>query len=553
MKTCISILIVWVAIVQANAASISQQAYLKASNTGPDQMFGLSLAVSGDTVVVGAPAEESNAVGVNGSPGGQNAPNSGAAYVFVRQGTNWMQQAYLKASNTGAGDRFGTSVAVSGDTIVVGAPGEDSANSNQTDNTTGNAGAAYVFVRNGTNWSQQAYLKASHTDGGDQFGASVAASGDTIIITAPGDGNGGSFSGAAYVFIRTGTNWSQEAYLKASNPNAFDCFGGIIGARFVQSSSSVAISGDTAVIGAFQEDSNATGVNGNEGDNSAVNSGAAYVFVRTGTNWSQQAYLKASNTGSGDFFGFSVAISDNTIVIGAPFESSDATGVNGNQSDGAQDSGAAYVFVRNGTNWGQQAYLKASNTAAGDGFGRAVQVSSDLIIIGAHQEDSDATGVNGDQNNNNASVSGAAYIFLRNGTNWNQHVYLKASNTGDHDYFSQSLTISGDTIIAGAYGEKSSATGVNGDQSDNSLLNAGAAYIFTGLGGFIPQLCIARSASSVVLSWPTNATDYTLQSTTNLHVPALWSDSTNTPVRVGTNLTITVGASVAEQFFRLRM
>src|SRR5262249_44983298 len=146
---------------------------------------------------------------------------------------------------------------------------------------------------------------------------------------------------------------------------------------------SIAVSGDTVVVGAPSEDSNASGINGEQSDNSAYNAGAAYVFVRNGTNWSQQAYLKASNTSgsagfpfTGDEFGYSVAVSGDTVVVGAPFENSNATGVNSNQIDNsATHSGAAYIFVRNGTNWSQQAYLKASNTGEGDWFGSAVAAS----------------------------------------------------------------------------------------------------------------------------------------------------------------------------------
>ncbi|HWN95924.1 MAG TPA: FG-GAP repeat protein, partial [Methylomirabilota bacterium] len=166
---------------------------------------------------------------------------------------------------------------------------------------------------------------------------------------------------------------SQQAYIKAANTGAEDRFG-----------RSVAISGDTMVVGAFREDSSAVGVNGDGNDNSSTNFGAAYVFVRTGTNWIQQAYLKASNAGSNDLFGWSVAISGDTVVVGADFESSNATGVNGDQSDNsASGAGAAYVFVRDGTNWSQQAYLKASNTGAGDIFGFSVAISGETIVIGA--------------------------------------------------------------------------------------------------------------------------------------------------------------------------
>src|SRR5690606_29875211 len=146
-------------------------------------------------------------------------------------------------------------------------------------------------------------------------------------------------------------------------------------------------------------------------------SGAAYAFVRNGTEWTQQAYLKASNTGANDYFGYSVSISGDTIVVGAIYEDSNATGVNGNQNNnGASGSGAAYVFVRDGTTWTQQAYLKASNTGADDYFGYSVSISGDTIVVGAVQEASNATGVNGDQNNNGASGSGAAYVFVRDVT-----------------------------------------------------------------------------------------------------------------------------------------
>jgi hypothetical protein len=243
---------------------------------------------------------------------------------------------------------------------------------------------------------------------------------------------------------------TQQAYIKASNPEQNDFFGW-----------AVAVSGNTMIVGAYQEDSSATGVNGNQNNNSAVDSGAAYVFVRNGTNWTQQAYLKASNTGAGDNFGYSVAISGDTVVVGAPFEDSNATGVNGNQNNkSATDAGAAYVFVRNGTTWSQQAYLKASNTGAGDNFGVAVAVSGDTVVIGA-SDDSSATGVNGNQNSNSATNSGAAYVFVRNGTDWSQQAYLKASNTDANDnfggghglYFAPimgAVAVSGDTIVVGA-------------------------------------------------------------------------------------------------------
>ncbi len=171
-------------------------------------------------------------------------------------------------------------------------------------------------------------------------------------------------------------------------------------------------------------------MNGDQSDNSADASGAAYVFVRSGTTWSQQAYLKASNTDAGDRFGSSVAVSGDTVVVGAHGEDSNATGVNGNQSDNsAVHAGAAYVFVRNGTTWSQQAYLKASNTDADDCFGGSVAVSGDTVVVGADGEDSNATGVNGDQSDNSAREFRRGLRVRAQRDDWSQQAYLKASNT----------------------------------------------------------------------------------------------------------------------------
>jgi hypothetical protein len=463
---------------------VAQQAYLKASNTDAGDQFGVSVAVWGDTVVVGAPAEDGGAVGVNGNQADNSAADAGAAYVFVRAGGTWSQQAYLKASNTEAGDEFGHSVAIMGDTIVVGAWREDSdatgVDGSQFASGAIDSGAAYVFVRSGGAWAQQAYLKASNTGTGDRFGRSVGISGDTIVVGANLEDSGAtgidgnemddsaSNAGAAYVFDRSGGTWSQQAYLKASNTETADLFG-----------LPVAISGDTIVVGASWEDSGATGVDGNDADNSAVNSGAAYVFVRAGGTWSQQAYLKASNTDASDWFGRGVAVSGDTVVVGAYFEDSDATGVDGDEADDSLvNAGAAYVFVRAGATWSQQAYLKASNTESADSFGWCVAVSGDTVVVGAFGEDSNAVGVDGDQADNSAAASGAAYVFVRTGSAWSQLAYLKASAGDASDFFADAVAVHGDTVLVGASREGSNATGVDGDDTNDSAALAGAAYVF---------------------------------------------------------------------------
>ncbi len=465
---------------------VAQQASLKASNAGPADYFGYSVAVSGDTVVVGAWLESSNATGVDGDETDNSAANSGAAYVFVRSGSTWTQQAYLKASNAEEDDNFGFAVAVSGDTALITAGGEDSeatgADGDETDNSTGSSGAAYVFTRSGSIWSQQAYLKASNPEPNARFGETAALSGDTAVVgttfersNATGI-NGNQMdrsepqSGAAYVFARSGGTWSQQAYLKASNSERFDRFG-----------ISVAVSGDTIIVGAFDEDSAASEIGGDETDNSAQNAGAAYVFQRLGFTWFQQAYLKASNADVQDRFGKSVAVSGDTALVGAYREGSNATGADGNQADNSVSaSGAAYVFVRSGSTWSQQSYLKASNTGADDEFGTAVALSGNVALVGASAESSAAIGVGGVQSNDSALRSGAAYLFERAGTTWSQSAYLKASNTGAGDNFGFSVAASGDTIVVGAFQEDSGTPGINNPliDIDNSADAAGAAYAF---------------------------------------------------------------------------
>jgi hypothetical protein len=183
----------------------------------------------------------------------------------------------------------------------------------------------------------------------------------------------------------------------------------------------------------------------------------------------QQGYLKASNTNADDFFGLSVALSGDTLVVGAAQERSGATGVNGEQADNSKpNAGAAYVFTRSGGVWTQQAYLKASNTDAGDGFGTSVALEGNTLVVGAPWERSNATGVNGNEADNSAPNAGAAYVFTRTAGVWTQQAYLKASNTNAGDSFGINVTLSGETLAVGAYTEASNATGVNGNESESN-------------------------------------------------------------------------------------
>ena len=479
--------------------------YIKASNTGTDDAFGspVTLSADGNTLAVGA-FEDSSAIGINGDQADNSSQLSGAVYVFTRTGSVWEQQAYIKASNTNDFDRFGRSVSLSadGNTLAVGATDEGSSatgiNGDQNDNAAEAAGAVYVFVRSESEWEQQAYIKASNTDVRDFFGSSVSlsADGNTLAVGATDEGGSATgingdqtnnlirFSGAVYVFARNGPVWEQQAYIKASNTNDSDRFG---------SSVTLSADGNTLAVGATGEESSTTGINGVQFDNLAGLSGAVYVFARNGSVWDQQAYIKASNTDAFDSFGISVSLSTdgNTLAVGATGEDSSAIGINGDQTDNtftfannpfADRAGAVYVFTRSGSEWEQQAYIKASNTDGSDAFGDSVSLSADgnTLAVGASSEASSATGVNGDQNDNAAEDAGAVYVFRRMGSIWEQQAYIKASNADADDLFGNSVSLSadGNTLAVGALGEESNATGINGDQNDNSVDRAGVVYLY---------------------------------------------------------------------------
>ena len=370
-----------------NPFTWSQQAKLTASDAAASDDFGASVAVSGDTAAVGAPFDD------------DAGSSSGSAYVFVR-GSTWSQQAKLTASDAAVSDRFGKSIAVSGDTAAVGAPFDDDAGSS--------SGSAYVFVRSGSTWSQQAKLTADDGAAFDEFGASVAVSGNTAVVGAPFDDDAGNSSGSAYVFVRSGSTWIQQAKLTASDAAASDRFG-----------TSIALSGDTVVVGANRADP--------EGK---TNAGAAYVFVRSGSTWGQQAKLTAGDGAAFDRFGRSVAISGDTVVAGANRADLGAT----------TDAGAAYVFVRSDSTWTQQAKLTASDVEDYDLFGRSTGISGDTIAVGSHFHKDDGT----------SAFTGSVYVFQRSLGTWSQQTILTASDAGRPGKFARELSISGDTVLAGA-------------------------------------------------------------------------------------------------------
>jgi len=330
--------------VRDTAGDWTEQQKLLASDGAASDVFGESVSISGDTAIVGARGDD------------DNGSNSGSAYVFVRDTAGvWTEQQKLLASDGAAGDYFGRSVSISGDTVIVGAYWDD-------DNGT-SSGSAYVFVRDTAgDWTEQQKLLASDGAASDYFGTSVSISGDIAIVGANGDDDNSSNSGSVYVFVRdTAGVWTEQKLL-ASDGAASDGFGG-----------SVSISGDTAIVGASGDDYN----------------GSAYVFVRdTVGDWTEQKLL-ASDGVSNDSFGVSVSISGDTTIVGA--YNDDVNGIN---------SGSAYVFVRDTAGVWTEQKLLASDGAAYDNFGQSVSVSGDTAIVGAPGGD-----------DNNSSNSGSAYVY----------------------------------------------------------------------------------------------------------------------------------------------
>ena len=338
-------------------AGWSQEAKLTANDAEAGDQFGGSIALFGETILVGARRD------------GDNGDESGAAYLFTRYGSDWIQQAKLTAADGEAGAEFGRSVALSDDTAIIGAARDDEKGED--------SGSVYVFTRSGTHWSQLQKLTAADGAKGDVFGISVALDGDTALIGADLDDDKGENSGSVYVYTRSKGTWSQQAKLTAADAGNVDIFG-----------VRVAISGDTALIAARRDDDDVNG----------VDSGSAYVFIRSGTIWTQQAKLTANDAEADDLFGYNVALFEDTGIVTAAMD--DDKGLN---------SGAAYVFTRSGSEWSQQTKLTASDGAANDLFGWSVSLSGNTVLIGAPTSIFELPG-----------GPGSAYIFQRSGGSWSR-------------------------------------------------------------------------------------------------------------------------------------
>lgn len=381
----------WLSLTRANAgnggwgqvsAAIQENVKLTALDSAANDYFGNAVSIDGDYAIVGSFYDDIGA-----------KLNQGSAFIFVRSGSNWIQQAKLTASDGAAGDLFGWSVGISRDYAIVGAA-YDTVGGND------RQGSAYVFVRSGTTWTQQAKLTATDGAAGDQFGVSVSIDGDYALVGAWfGEVDN---RGYAYVFVRNGTSWTQQAKLTASDAAAGDTFG-----------TAVSISGNYALIGAPWDDTEVA-----DDDR-----GSAYLFVRNGTTWGSQVKLLAADRADGDNFGTSVSINGDNAVIGAPYDVNPANG----------SGGSAYVFVRNGALWQQQPKIIAGDVTGE--FGIAVSISGDYMMIGAGYS--------------YESRSGASFVFVRDGTGWSQQSRFVPSDRAS--YFGRTVSISSSYGIVGAY------------------------------------------------------------------------------------------------------
>jgi hypothetical protein len=342
------------------------------------------------------------------------------SFLIPAYATAQFKQQKLLAHDGATEDFFSFSLAISEDTALIGSFKSDD------DNMGVNVGAAYVYTLIGNVWQQQAKLIANDGKPEDTLGGNVALFGETAVLGAIGHDKNGENSGAVYVFNRSGSTWTQQTKLTAADGAKGDAFG-----------QSIAVSDDIMIVGAPHDNDNGKG------------SGAIYVFKRTGTAWTQQAKLIAPDGKEGDLFGISMALSNDTILVGADLN--DEIAIN---------AGAVYVFTRQGTQWTHQAKLMAADGGKTDIFGVRVALSGDTALISARRDDDEVMGVD----------AGSAYVFTRTGTTWQQQAKLTAPDGAEDDRFGRSVAISGDTALISAM------------HQDDKGANSGSAYVFTRTG-----------------------------------------------------------------------
>ncbi len=386
---------------------VTETGQCNASDGATGDSFGRSVSINGDVAIIGAPND--------GDAGFQ----SGSAYIHRFNGTNWVEEAKLTASDAAADDNFGRSVAISANVAVVGAPDDNDA--------AFFAGSVYIFRFDGVGWIEEAKLTASDAGPIHQFGWSVATTATVALIGAYGDDHAGSLTGSAYVFRFSDGQWTEEAKLIASDAAQQDEFG-----------ISVSLSGNVAIVGASTDPFG------------PANFGSAYIFRFDGNGWPQEAKLTASDAAAGDEYGWAVAIDSNVAVVGAR-----------HNADAGTSTGSAYVYRFNGANWPEEQKLLPADAAAGDTFGTSVAVSGNVAVVSATGADDSATD------------SGSAYVLEFDGSTWVEKGKLLGSNIGPFENFGLSVSTDGIKAIIGAMSAEGAVSG------------SGSAYVFDGL----PDVC----------------------------------------------------------------
>ncbi len=398
----------------------AQQAFkLTASDASSSAGFGFSVDVDGDTAIVGANTEAGTATA------------AGAAYVFVRSGATWVQQAKLVAGDTAQGDHFGESVAIHGDHAVVGAPFADLVLGSD-------AGAAYVFARSGTTWSETAKLTTLFSNADDLFGTAVAIDGDRVAVGSPfGDGNDIS-AGAVYVYERSGTTWPNTGRVFSQNSTIGDRIG-----------ESVSLSGDTLATGALGDDV------------LAPFAGAAYVFRLSGTQWLEEVRLQAFDGTSGQTYGRAVAVDGDRLAVSA----------SGDKDLGSL-AGAVYMYERVGTTWTFDAKLTGATTTAGDQLGHRVALQGDVLAAGSFGDDAQG------------SNAGSVTVFRLLGSTWTEQLELFTDMAGPSDRLGRAVAVSGATVLGGA------------PFHDDPVNNAGAATAWELPPASVVTYCTGKTNSA---------------------------------------------------------
>jgi hypothetical protein len=417
-----------------------QDAYIKASNAEMGDMFGLGMTTNGELLFASAPYEDSAS---STDLTSNAAQNSGAVYVFGPQNNAWAQQAYLKPMPVRAGEYFGSHISADGDTLAIGAPSGDPLQF-YAGVPGASAGAVYIFgLRNGA-WTQLARLTSSSGNAGDMFGDRVLLQGDSLLVGAPGDGSVGSRSGAAYLFTRSQDTWTEKQKLKPSTPVANAAFG-----------LSLAKDATRIVVGAPRDST------------LGENAGSAYVFVDMAGTFTEEQHLEAQMPAASTTFGFQVAVSGNTVLVGAPAVVDPGP------------PGRLHSYALTAGHWTLTQTLAATNPNMSDLFGGQFALSKSLLVVGANGDSSGGTGLNADPMRTDSYQSGAVYLYVRSADDtWLQTAYLKAANPDSYDVFGDGVERTDKAIFIAAPWEGSASRGIGGDQSNNGAYRSGAVYVF---------------------------------------------------------------------------